>query len=63
VAATLTTPRIAADAIEEIILSQGRTWDRESINGIGKATTLDVSGLKPADYDPSFEFARDMGLD
>lgn len=62
-AATLITPRIAADAIEEILFNQGRAWDRESIEGIIKTTTLEVSGLDPADYHPCSEFVRDMGLD
>lgn len=62
-AATLITPQIAAEAIEEILLSEGRAWDRELIERIIKETTLEISGLDPGDYDASSEFVRDMGLD
>ncbi len=62
-AATLITPRLATDAIEQILLSQGRASDRELIERIVRETTLEVSGLDPGDYDASSEFVRDMGLD
>lgn len=62
-AAMLTTPRLAADAIEEILVRQGRAMDRKTIEETIKTCTLEVSGLDSSSYDPSLEFVRDMGMD
>lgn len=62
-AATLETPELAANAIEDILASEGRSMDRASIERIIRKTTLDISGMEPGDYRPEGKFVQDFGLD
>jgi acyl carrier protein len=62
-ASTLITPKLAADAIEKILLDEGRPLGRKQIEQVIKATTLEISGADSEDYSSDMEFVRDFGLD
>ena len=62
-AAGLVTPRDAADAIAEILQAAGRPAAREVIEEVIRTTTLDLTGLDPADYRQDGRFMEEFGLD
>lgn len=63
IAAGLTTPRQAADAIELLLASAGRPMPRHEIDAIVKETTLEISGVREDRYHPDVRFIQDLGLD
>ena len=62
-ASKLVTPKLAAVAIEKILVNEGRPFGRKEIERVVKATTLEISGADAADYHADMEFVRDFGLD
>ncbi len=62
-AATLETPRHATEAIAEILLAEGRPVERGVIDEVIRTTTLDISGMKAAEYRVDGKFVQDFGLD
>lgn len=61
--ATLVTPRRATEAIAEILRTAGKPLDRETIDEVIRTTTLDLSGMKAAEYRVDGRFVQDFGLD
>lgn len=63
VAATLITPAHAAKAIEQILVSVGKPMEVSTIEEIIRTTTLDISGMKSAQYRQDGRFCEDFGID
>ena len=62
-AATLVTPEKAADAIEDLLVNEGRKVSRFEIEKIIKTTTLEITGMRESAFRPDGRFVQDFGLD
>ncbi len=63
IAATLTTPEVAANTIGALLSEAGRPMDPEELHRIIKQATLEVSGLREHQYRRDGRFVQDFGLD